>query len=406
MEPVRMMLVGCGMMGLRHIRGMAELERVAPGSVELAAVCDLREDAAARAADEAQQLLGSRPQTFTNIERALDETADLQAADVVTEPRSHDEIVIGLLEAGLDVICEKPLALTVARGRRMVEAARRTGQLLATAENNKRDPMNRLARAAIQAGLIGTPNFVLQVAIQPGGRVVATAWRHRLAMGGLLLDVAIHLGYTLEFLLGPVDWVSARAWQVEHEISGKEWDGREVAVPVDSEDAATALLGFESGASGHWTSHFASGGEAMFRRLVVGDEGTLDSPRGRSGKPVVVRRGSETLSGQALLDALPDFCLSDLEARLFGERPAEYHFETTETDRKLIAAEMGDFVEAVRARRQPESTGEDGLRAVALVYAMLESSLAGRPVTMAEVLGGSVHQYQDRVEQSGAAAQS
>ena len=122
---------------------------------------------------------------------------------------------------------------------------------------------------------------------------------------------------------------------------------------------------------------------------------------GRSGQPVVVRRGSETLSGQALLDALPDFHLNDLEARLFGERQAEYHFEAAETDRKLIAAEMGDFVEAVRTRRQPESTGEDGLRAVALVYAMLESSLAGRPVTMAEILSGAVHEYQDRVEQAG-----
>ncbi len=400
MEPVRMVLVGCGMMGLRHIRGLGELERVAPGSVELAAVCDLREDSAARAADEADQVLGKRPATFTDVAQALDETPDLQAADVVTEPRSHDEIVVGLLEAGLDVICEKPLALTVARGRRMVDAAQRAGRLLATAENNKRDPMNRLARAAIEAGLIGTPNFVLQVAIQPGGRVVATAWRHRLAMGGLLLDVAIHLGYTLEFLLGPVEWVSAKAWQVEREITGKEWDGREVSVPVDSEDAVSALLAFERGAAGHWTSHFASGGEAMFRRLVVGDEGTLDSPRGRSGQPVVVKRRGETLTGDALLAALPEFRLNDLEARLFGERPAEYHFEATETDRKLIAAEIGDFVEAVRSRRPPESTGEDGLRAVALVYAMLESSLAGRPVTMAEILSGAVHEYQDRVEQA------
>ena len=397
MEPVRMMLVGCGMMGLRHIRGLGELERVAPGSVELAAVCDVREEAAQKAADEAERVLGNRPAVFTDILQAASSGA-IQAADVVTDPRSHDEIVIALLQAGLDVICEKPLALTVARGRRMVQAAQEAGKILATAENNKRDPMNRLARAAIEAGLIGEPNFVLQVAMQPGGRVVATAWRHRLAQGGLLLDVAIHLGYTLEMLLGPVEWVSARAWQVEHELDGSEWDGRQVSVAVDSDDAVSALLGFETGATGHWTSHFATRGEAMFRRLGVGTEGTLDSPRGRSGRPVVVKRAGETLTGQALLDALPDFRLNDLEAMLFGQRPSEYNLPADEVDRKLIAAEMGDFVEAVRTGRRPESSGEDGLRAVALIYAMIESSLAGRPVTMHEVLSGQIHAYQDRVE--------
>ena len=127
MEPVNLLLVGCGMMGARHVRGMGELEQIAPGSVRLLGVCDRREEAAQKVAVEAEKLLGSRPAVFTDVEQALAGEASIQAADVVTDPRSHDELVVGLLEAGLDVICEKPLALTVARGRRMIEAAQRTG---------------------------------------------------------------------------------------------------------------------------------------------------------------------------------------------------------------------------------------------------------------------------------------
>ena len=398
MKPVNLLLVGCGMMGARHVRGMGELERTAPGSVRLLAVCDMREEAAQRVAAEAEELLGTKPRAFADIEDALAAEPSLQAADVVTDPRSHDNIVVPLLEAGLDVLCEKPIALTVARGRRMVEAARKTGRILATAENNRRDPMNRLAKACIEGGLIGDPNFALQVAINQGSKIIATAWRHRLVAGGVLLDVAVHLGYILEYLLGPIESVAAQAQIVQTSIAGKEWDGADVEVTVDAEDAFTAALRFESGVQGHWTSHFASTGETVFKRLILGSAGTLNSPGDRSGNPVTIRRSSDEISGESLLRELPDYQLNEIETRLFGERPAEYSLEGPVTDRKLLAAEMHDFIEAIRAGRAPEVDGAKGLRAVAIIYAILESALAGRPVRLKEVLAGTVHAYQDRVE--------
>ena len=398
MEPLELLLVGCGMMGARHVRGMAELERVAPGSLRLLAVCDMREDLAQKVAAEAEELLGARPGAFTEVEEALAAEQDLQAADVVTDPRSHNALVISLLETGLDVLCEKPLALTVARGRRMVEASRRKGRVLATAENNRRDPMSRLARVCITSGLIGAPDFALQVAVNRGGGIIGTAWRHQLAAGGPLLDVAIHLGYMLEYLVGPIESVSARARIVQRERAGAEFDGTPAKVAVDAEDCFIALLAFESGSQGQWTSHLASSGEGMFKRLILGSEGTLDSPGDRSGRPVQVQRGTETLAGEALLAELPEYHLNEVETRLFGERPASYSFEGPATDRKLIAAEMADFVEAVRSGRPPEVDGMGGLRSVAIIHAILESALADRRVTLDEVLDGDLHAYQDTVE--------
>ena len=398
MEPVDLVLVGCGFMGARHLRGLAELERAAPGSIRLRAVCDLREEAAHEVAAEAEGLLGTRPAAFTSIDKALAAEPGLQAADVVTDPRSHDKLVVPLLEAGLDVLCEKPLAPTVARGRRMVEAAERTGRVLATAENNRRDPMNRLARACLDAGLIGQPNFLLQVLLNQGGRIVATAWRHRLAMGGVLLDVAVHAGYILEALLGPIERVCALTQLVEPHRAGRDATGQQAAVDVDSEDVFTAAVEFASGVQGHWTMHFASRGETMCKRLILGSEGTLGLPSDRSGRPIQVRRGGETLTDEAVLAALPGYQLNEIETTLFGKRPASYSLEGSLTDRKLLAAEAHDFVEAIRTGRPPEADGTAGLRSVAIIYAILESALAQRPVTVAEVLDGSLCAYQDKVE--------
>lgn len=400
MEELNLLLVGCGMMGARHVRGFAELERVAPGSVRLVAVCDRREDAANAVAAEADELLGYKPQSFVSIEDALASGLSVDAADLVTDPRSHDELAVQLMEAGLHVMCEKPLALTVARGRRMVEAAQRTGRVLAVAENNRRDPMNRLCRACIQSGLIGEPNFALQLSVNPASGIIATAWRHRLAMGGVMLDVAVHVGYILEYLLGPIDSVTARAALVMKHREGKRFDGRQVRVEADAEDVFAALLGFSDGTIGHWTCHFASPGETAFKRLIIGSEGTLNCPSDRSGKSPSVHRGREVLTGDGLVAEVADYRLNDIETRLFGERPASYELDGPVTDRKLIAAEMYDFVEAVRMGRPPEADGSVGLRSVAIIYSILESAHSGQPVDVEGVLAGRIHAYQDRAAEA------
>src|SRR4051812_4493786 len=114
MDPVDLMLVGCGVMGTRHLRGIAELERAAPGTLRLRAVCDPRAEAAERVAAEAETLFGYRPRPCASAAEALEREPRILAADVVTEPRSHPEVVIPLLEAGIHVQIEKPLSVTVA----------------------------------------------------------------------------------------------------------------------------------------------------------------------------------------------------------------------------------------------------------------------------------------------------
>lgn len=398
MEPLDIILVGCGMMGARHLRGYGELEKVRPGSLRLVAVCDPRREASEKAADEAERLLGYRPAVYRSAEEALASGTAMGAADVVTDNRSHNAVVIPLLRAGLDVLVEKPLAVTGARGQAMVEAAKRCNRVLAVAENNRRDPMNRLMRDVVQSGFIGKPNFLMQTSITTGRRVLASPWRHALANGGLALDVGIHQAYVLEMLLGPMDTVYAASQQVWSKRLWKRPDDPVEEVPVESDDVFAATLTYESGAQGVWVMHFGSAGLGPWQRIVFGDLGTAEGPPDRSGKSVRVQRGSEVLTGDALVEALPDFHLNEIESRLFGERPGGYAFESAVTDRKLIAAELADFVDALREHREPEVPGELGLRSVAVVYAVLESAACGQPVEVQDVLSGEVGHFQQQVE--------
>jgi predicted dehydrogenase len=400
MEPLNLMLVGCGMMGARHLRGYGELERVRPGSLRLRAVCDPQTDVAQAVAKEAEELLGYGPPVFGSTDEALAKEPGIEAADVVTGNRSHDAIAIPLLEAGLHVLMEKPLALTIARGRATIEAAKRAGRILATAENNRRDPMNRLMRHVCQGGLIGQPNFVLQTSVSAGQRVVASLWRHSMAYGGLALDVGIHQGYILESILGPIETIYADSRQVWPDREWQNAAGEMERVPVESDDVFAATLAFESGARGAWVMHFASTGAGAWHRLVFGDLGTAEGPSDRSGGAVKVRLGSEALEGEALLERVPEFQLNEIETILFGERPGSYSLESPVTDRKLIAAEVADFIDAIRDDREPEVPGELGLRSVAIIYALLESAASGQPVKLADALSGAVHAVQDQVEQA------
>ena len=388
------------MMGARHLRGYGELERVRPGSLTLTAVCDPDAARAEAVACEAGELLGRRPACFTDLGAALAD-GGAGAADVVTPNRTHDAVAIEALESGLHVLLEKPFAVTVARGRRILAAERRTGRILATAENNRRDPMNRLAKAVVQHGLIGAVNHLHAVHITRGGRVIATPWRHRLAMGGIPMDVWVHMGYVVESIAGPVDWVAACGGMVESARSWKQADGSPAKAECDSPDHISASLGLCSGATGVWCSHFASPSASRFERLLIGSDGVLACPPDRSGKPVRVELREGTVEGEALVEALPDWRLSALETALFGERPASYRFEPPVTDRKLIAAEVGDFVDSIREGRAAEATGETGLRSVAVILSLLESMHAGRRVRVAEVLDGSIHAVQDMIEEAG-----
>ena len=152
--PIALGLVGCGGMGRRHVLGMAKLKAAGRLSFGLAAVCDMLPENAGAAADRAEEVLGRRPPEFTDFE-ALVQSGLVEAIIVTTTPETHADIALRAFAAGLDVMVEKPITLTVADGLRLVAGARAAGRTLAVAENYRRDPINRLGHALVEAAPLG-----------------------------------------------------------------------------------------------------------------------------------------------------------------------------------------------------------------------------------------------------------
>ena len=129
---VRLGIVGCGaIVRAAHLPVIAADRRV-----EVTVLCDRDRENAAMTALEC----GLESAITTDIGELA---GKVDAAIVAVPPRFHAPIAIQLMEMGIDVLCEKPLAITAADGRRMAEVAREAGRVLAVALMMRFFPHNR-----------------------------------------------------------------------------------------------------------------------------------------------------------------------------------------------------------------------------------------------------------------------
>jgi predicted dehydrogenase len=411
-EPVRLAIVGCGGMGRRHLAGLAELAKADPRSINLVAVCDLNEGNARDLADEARDLLGLRPAVFTDAARMTRETDGLEAADCTTDTGSHHRVAADLLDLGLHTLCEKPLALTIRGCNRILAAAERSEKILSVAENYRRDPINRLVRALLDDGAIGDRQFVMETAVRGRDTLFITPWRHQKLTGALTLDAGVHSADILQYYFGDPAGAYGQVrlfekTRVRRDTSGpggwyEKWAANlPPTVEATGEDAMFGLITFANGALGQWTDHYAGHGQPFNHRMVFGTRGSIAAPGDRNGRPVRLTLDDGTdLANERVLDHAPGYRLDPVAATLFGsERPWTYAFDFPTTDRKIIALEYAEFAACIRTGAQPEVDGIVGRRAVALVYALFESQLAGRPVTIPEIESTTVDTYQREIDE-------
>ena len=396
-------LVGCGGMGRRHLRAYAALRGVGLDRFEVMAVCDPRRDAAQQAADLAEELLGTRPAIFSDHQDLVG-SGEVAVLDVVTEPSVHHVIVPAALNTGLHVICEKPLGLTVRACRQMVAAAEASGSLLATAENYRRDGPNRLARAVLEAGLLGELHLMLEQSIGGSDAVIITPWRHRAEAGPIALDMGVHFSDILRYYLGEIESAYGAAFVAEPLRRLRPTDDQGAAGSVPSyieatgDDSIVAMFRASSGVLAQLAFVPSGPGRHFVQRSLHGRAGSMTVPRDRTGGPVVVQLGERTLSGAELRKELGGFELSGAAASFFGPDGTEYERPFPEVDAATIGIELDDFALAVGEGRQPEVDGRGGLLAVAIIWAVAESQKAGRPVGIAEVADGRVDAAQADVD--------
>jgi len=376
-------------------------------NVERVAVCDLDEARAQAVADDAEELLGRRPAVHLSVTDAIADPS-VAAFDVVTEVSSHVPVAVPALRAGKHVMCEKPLGLTVRACREIINAAEESGAVLATAENYRRDPPNRLAKAVLDAGLLGELHLMMETRIGGNDRIIITPWRHIKERGAIGLDMGVHLTDIIQYFLGEFETIAGAGFIAEPIRRRPEatrhdlpiYRDRLASMPEEvtatGEDSIVALYRMRSGVRVQ-LSYVPSGpGHTYGTRTVHGRDGSMEVFGDRSGRLPVVRRADGELAGRDLLAELPDFGLDELSTRLFGP-DVGYDLPFAEADAGHLAIEEYDFAEAILTGRKPEVDGHAGMTAVAAVVGAYESGVLDRQVTMDEVLSGAVSAYQDEI---------
>ena len=171
----------------QYARGLEEYGIVETRNLkaDIVAVCDVQEDRLVMARQIlTDELEREAPCEYTDYRRMLDEEA-LDAVVVVSANFTHREIAVAALDSGAWVLCDKPLATTVADCQAIVDAAHRSGKLY-MGFNERSNPAVTKGREIVASGQIGQPQMVLSRSIRPP--FAPTPWRYSQAQSGGALN--------------------------------------------------------------------------------------------------------------------------------------------------------------------------------------------------------------------------
>ena len=287
---------------------------------------------------------------FGSLEEALDD-AETDAVVIATANSAHKDIAIAAARAGKHVHLEKPMALSVSDARAIERACRDCGVKLHMGQNFRRWPMFRKAKEIVESGDLGLVNFTVATFSNNHGFTAGPGsmrWDVTENPGGPLYSYTIHLGDVMEYLFGEVAEVSARC--------------AKVGGPNPQEDAAAAVLRFESGLLG-----VVSGSYLAPFHLAFDIQGTEANLSLTTTENPTLKRPVDMMGGVETETVALDHDL--VEGRLLANRE-----------------QFDDLAGAIREDRDPEVTGRHGVRALAVMRAILKSSAEKRTVTMEEIL--------------------
>ncbi len=209
-QKVRVAMVGCGSMAREHVRRMLRQQ----DTTDIIAVCD--------PAPEAYGLMGKvfedallpvPPYTRDLTELLATYGKSLDAAFIVTPHVYHFEQAKTCLEAGLDVLLEKPMVVTAEQAMKLIETRDRTGKLLVVAFNGSLSHQVRTASALLASGELGQLLNIVAFVWEDWSDHYRGHWKQipEIAGGGFMFDTGAHMLNTVADLAGQ-DFVEVAAW--------------------------------------------------------------------------------------------------------------------------------------------------------------------------------------------------
>ncbi|HHW71016.1 MAG TPA: Gfo/Idh/MocA family oxidoreductase [Clostridiales bacterium] len=355
-DKLRIGIIGCGgIANGKHMPSLAKLE-----DVEMVAFCDIVEERAKKAALD-YGVKGSK--VFKDYRELLKDDS-IDVVHVCTPNKSHSQITVDALEAGKHVMCEKPMAKTSAEAKKMVEAAKRTGQKLSIGYQNRFRPDSRYLYKLCRRGDLGEIYFAKAHAIR---RRAVPTWgvflNEEEQGGGPLIDIGTH---ALDLTLWMMDnytpkYVVGTAY---HKLAEREnaanawgpWDPNKFTV----EDSAFGFIVMEDGATivleSSWAINMLQVGEA--KTTLCGTEAGADMWDGL------------TINGEQfgkLYTFKPEFAAGGVD-----------FYEGETEDPNILEART--WIDCIKNDTEPVVKPEQALVVTEILEAIYESSRTGKPV--------------------------
>ena len=244
MSKLRVGIVGCG--GIANQKHLPSI--TATKLADIVAFCDIVPD---RAEQAAQKFGTESAKVYERYQDLLKE--ELDAVYVCTPNRSHSEIAVAALNAGKNVLCEKPMAINSAEALKMVEAAKSTGKLLTIGYQSRYRADSKYLKKECEAGVLGEIYYARAKAIR---RRAVPTWGVFLNEyeqgGGPLIDIGTH---ALDLTLWMMDNYKPKSvtGTVYHKLNNETepgnafgpWDPKDFTV----EDSAFGFIVMENGAT-------------------------------------------------------------------------------------------------------------------------------------------------------------
>jgi predicted dehydrogenase len=339
---IRTGLIGCGNIAPAHAEALATL----PES-EFIAVCDVDVSRAGAMAGKY-----GVADVCTSVDALL--ASGIEALMVCTPHPSHEEIVVRAAEAGVHVLCEKPIAVRLDEADRMIAAADKAGVTFGVIFMRRFWPAAQRIHQAITSGQIGFPTMGMCQALlwRPESYFAQGAWRGTWAGegGGVLMNQAVHVIDLLQWFMGPVTEVYGKYATLVH------------GDYIDVEDTVSATLTFASGGLGIVQAITTIDPQYGFRVTVHGSNGTTlsvwENPEGNQG-----------FNDLWTLDPSGEERARWEEAERHNPGFPGFH-----------ALQIQDFLQAITEGRPPAVTGAEARKSLAIILAIYESSRTGVPV--------------------------
>ena len=325
-------VIGCSGMAKNHMRGV-----IAKEGASLYAVCDTAQDRLTACREEF-----SVPVATTDWRELVNDPL-IDAVVIVTPDKLHTEMTVAFLRAGKDVLCEKPMALTVAECEEMMRVEKETGRRLMIGQVCRCTPAFLMAKELVASGRIGELFFVESEYAHHYGKARGyDDWRvdpdrHAVIGGGC------HAIDLLRWIAGDPEEVYAYA----NHKSLTDW-------PVD--DCTIAIYRFPGGVSGKVFVSIGCMRDYTMRSVFYGTRGTIICD---NTSPTLTLYENDPEGGKKFTDPV--------------KLPVEINNHN-------VVAEIDVFVNALQSGGEMPITSMEGAATVAVACATVEAAREGRPI--------------------------